>query len=131
MVTHNERVLELLSDGKPHSHHEGYALHVMLHSRVSDLRREGHDIRCWREGDLYLYMLVPLRRAEGIRRMDSQSSVRRNGDGEGSDRANILQPQSSSHHMSSRSGPSSPPGGPCPPLDQGPPLSLFDESEAA
>lgn len=57
-MTHNERVLQLLSDGQPHSHHEGYALNVMLHSRAADLRRKGYDIRCWRDGDLYLYQLV-------------------------------------------------------------------------
>lgn len=57
-MTHNERVLRLLSDGKPHSHHEGYALGVILHSRVSELRRRGYAIRSWREGDLYLYQLT-------------------------------------------------------------------------
>jgi hypothetical protein len=57
-VTHKERVLQLLSDGKPHTHLEGYALGVMLHSRAADLRRDGYDIRCWREGDHYLYKLV-------------------------------------------------------------------------
>jgi hypothetical protein len=56
-VTHNERVLALLSDGEPHSHREMYGLYVMAHSRVADLRKRGHDIRCWREGDLYLYQL--------------------------------------------------------------------------
>jgi hypothetical protein len=57
-MTHNQRVLALLSDGLPHSHHELYRLYVMAHSRVSDLRKQGHDIRCWREGDSYLYQLV-------------------------------------------------------------------------
>ena len=57
-MTHNERVLGLLSDGEPHSHHEGYGLHVMLHSRVADLRKQGHDIACWREGDSYFYRLL-------------------------------------------------------------------------
>jgi hypothetical protein len=56
-LTHNERVLELLSDGEPHSHHEGYRLNVMLHSRVADLRKQGHEIACWREGDSYFYRL--------------------------------------------------------------------------
>ena len=56
--THKQRVLELLKDGKPHSYRAGYRLGVMLHSRVADLRRDGHDIRCWRDGDDYLYQLI-------------------------------------------------------------------------
>lgn len=59
--THNERVLELLSDGRPHSHHELYGLHVIAHSRVADLRKQGYDIVQWREGELYLYQLLPER----------------------------------------------------------------------
>lgn len=58
MATHNEKVLALLSDGQPHSHHELYALHVIAHSRVSDLRKQGHRIAQWRHEDLYLYQLV-------------------------------------------------------------------------
>ena len=57
-MTHNERVLQLLADGRPHSHHELYALNVIAHSRVSDLRKRGHVIEMWREDDLYLYRLV-------------------------------------------------------------------------
>jgi hypothetical protein len=64
-VTHVERVLHLLSDGKPHAHMEGYRLGVMLHSRVADLRRKGYDIACWREGDNYLYQLLAGPSAEG------------------------------------------------------------------
>ena len=56
-MTHAEKVLALLRDGKPHSHMEGYRLGVMLHSRVADLRKKGHQIRCWRDGDQYLYQL--------------------------------------------------------------------------
>ena len=56
--THCERVLQLLSDHRPHSHHELYALHVIAHSRISDLRKRGHVIEQWREGDDYLYRLV-------------------------------------------------------------------------
>lgn len=56
-MTHNERVLRLLSDGKPHSHHELYDLRVIAHSRVADLRAKGHEIRSWRDGDLYWYRL--------------------------------------------------------------------------
>lgn len=58
-TTHCDRVLGLLSDGRPHSHHELYDLHVIAHSRISDLRRKGHAIEMWRDGDLYLYQLVP------------------------------------------------------------------------
>lgn len=57
-MTHKQRVLELLSDGRPHSYQELYGLHVIAHSRVADLRADGHDIVCWRDGDLYLYRLL-------------------------------------------------------------------------
>lgn len=57
-MSHKQRVLELLRDGEPHGHMEGYRLGVMLHSRVADLRRDGHDIECWRDGDNYLYRLL-------------------------------------------------------------------------
>lgn len=56
--THDEKVLRLLADGKPHAHRELYDLHVVAHSRVASLRRKGHDIACWREGREYLYQLV-------------------------------------------------------------------------
>lgn len=57
-MTHNERVLNLLKDHKPHTHHELYALRVIGHSRIADLRRQGHVIAVWREGDNYLYRLL-------------------------------------------------------------------------
>lgn len=57
-MTHAEKVLALLSDGEPHGHMEGYRLGVMLHSRVADLRKRGHNIVCWRDGDNYLYQLL-------------------------------------------------------------------------
>ncbi len=57
-MTHNERVLRLLSDGQPHTHHELYQLHVIAHSRVADLRKQGHNIVQWRDGDNYLYRLL-------------------------------------------------------------------------
>lgn len=57
-LTHDERVLRLLSDGHPHTHHELYGLHVVAHSRVASLRRKGYRIDAWRDGDLYLYRLV-------------------------------------------------------------------------
>jgi hypothetical protein len=55
--THDDRVLELLSDGRPHSHLEIYRLGVVGHSRISSLRSKGFLIESWREGDLYLYQL--------------------------------------------------------------------------
>ena len=56
-MTHNEKVLALLSDGKPHTHHEIYGLYVIGHSRIADLRKRGHVIESWRDGDDYLYQL--------------------------------------------------------------------------
>jgi hypothetical protein len=58
VVTHCDRVYDLLSDGKPHTHHEGYALGVILHSRISDLRRRGIEIRHWREHGTSFYQLA-------------------------------------------------------------------------
>lgn len=57
-LTHTARVLQLLSDGRPHTHRELYDLHVIAHSRVADLRRLGHTIETWRDGGDYLYRLV-------------------------------------------------------------------------
>ena len=57
VVTHKQAVLQLLSDHKPHSHHELYGLGCVAHSRISDLRRDGHVIEAWREDGLYLYQL--------------------------------------------------------------------------
>lgn len=65
-MTHKQRVLALLSDRKPHSHHELYALHVIAHSRIADLRRDGHEIECWRDGDLSYYRLVSLAQPEAF-----------------------------------------------------------------
>lgn len=56
-TTGNQRVLRLLSDGKHHSHHELYALRVIAHSRIADLRKRGHVITCERAGDDYVYQL--------------------------------------------------------------------------
>lgn len=57
-MTHNERVLKLLSDGQPHSHHELYDLRVVAHSRVAALRKMGHTIECWRADGLHWYRLL-------------------------------------------------------------------------
>lgn len=56
-MTHKQAVLRLLSDRKPHSHHELYGLGCVAHSRISDLRRDGYRIEQWREDGLYLYQL--------------------------------------------------------------------------
>ena len=56
-MTHNEKVLALLSDGEPHTHHEIYGLFVIGHSRIADLRKRGHVIESWRDGDDYMYRL--------------------------------------------------------------------------
>lgn len=56
-TTGTQRVLRLLSDGKFHSHHELYALRVVAHSRIAELRSRGHVITCERAGDDYLYRL--------------------------------------------------------------------------
>jgi hypothetical protein len=84
-VTHTARVLALLSDGKPHTHHELYALGVIAHSRVADLRKQGHVIACWTAKDnderVSVYQLVqdrdfplPLEAAEAIEDAPAASS---------------------------------------------------------
>jgi hypothetical protein len=57
-VTQCQRILALLSDGRPHSHHELYALGCVAHSRVSELRKRGYRIDQWKDGNLYLYRLL-------------------------------------------------------------------------
>lgn len=61
-MTGCERVLHRLEQG-PATAAELYQLGVILHSRVSDLRRQGHNILCERvDGDGaagYLYTLLP------------------------------------------------------------------------
>lgn len=56
--THEQRLLAVLRDGKPHSHRDLYRLGMVVHSRVAVLRRRGHRIDCRRDGDEYLYRLV-------------------------------------------------------------------------
>lgn len=56
-MTHKQRILELLRDGRPHTHHELYALGCVAHSRISDLRNDGYTIECWRDGDDSVYQL--------------------------------------------------------------------------
>lgn len=50
-------MLKLLSDGEWHSSHQVYALRVVAHSRVAELRKRGHVITCARVGDDYFYRL--------------------------------------------------------------------------
>lgn len=57
-MTHNAKVLALLSDGQPHSHHELYDLRVVAHSRVAALRAQGHTIEHWRADGLHWYRLL-------------------------------------------------------------------------
>lgn len=73
-MTHDERVLELLSDGEPHSHHELYQLYVIAHSRVASLRKKGHVIECWREDDTYYYQLQLLSDGGGSHRTEAQAT---------------------------------------------------------
>lgn len=56
--------LRFLSDGQPHSHREVYSQLYMNPNVMSRLRQEGHNVRCWRDGDTYWYQLVPDWRAE-------------------------------------------------------------------
>lgn len=73
--THNEKVLALLADGRPHTHHELYALHVIGHSRVNDLRKRGYQIDQWREGDVYLYQLTSTNGGRGPAAADNCGSA--------------------------------------------------------
>ncbi len=57
-MSDKQRVLRLLSDGKPHTHHEIYDLHVVGHSRISDLRADGYVIDRWNEGMTSVYQLL-------------------------------------------------------------------------
>lgn len=56
-MTGCDRVLHRLQQG-PASHLELYALGVVAHSRISDLRKRGHHIEQTRDGDLYIYRLL-------------------------------------------------------------------------
>ena len=84
-MTHCERVLELLSDGREHSHHELYALNVVAHSRVAELRKRGYTINQRRvvgsdgEPD-YLYSLCDARAAERLGPDGSLASQSEGGD---------------------------------------------------
>ncbi len=75
-MTHNERVLDLLSDGLPHSHHEIYRLFVIGHSRVADLRKQGYRIDQWRDGDNYMYQLLEQPSTFALMEDDGQYSIK-------------------------------------------------------
>jgi hypothetical protein len=79
-VTHCERVLELLADGREHNHHELYALNVVAHSRVAELRSRGHVITCETQVDhvtherVSVYRLVSSPRADVVLAADTASA---------------------------------------------------------
>lgn len=58
-MTGNDRVLQKLTDGRWHTHHELYSLGVIVHSRISDLRKRGHEIECRRVSEF-----VPMTRGK-------------------------------------------------------------------
>lgn len=80
-LTDTDRLLAVLADGRPHNHLELYGLNMIVHSRVADLRKRGHDVRSWREshpnGPRYWYELVgaPLTDGESSREGRGSSSV--------------------------------------------------------
>lgn len=47
-MTDCDRLLAVLQDGNPHTHHELYKLGMIVHSRVADLRKRGYNIRSWK-----------------------------------------------------------------------------------
>ena len=59
-LSQNDRILAVLQDGHEHEmrdiHRE--AGFCRLNSRISELRKRGHNIECRREGGLYFYRLV-------------------------------------------------------------------------
>ena len=63
-MTHCEKLLAVLEDGKPHVHTELYGLNIMVHSRAADLRKRGHNIVQWTATEngerVYVYQLVTL-----------------------------------------------------------------------
>src|SRR3972149_11474010 len=63
--THCTRLLDVLADGKPHDHLSLYRLNMIVHSRVSELRKRGYRIEMRRDGGLYLYRLLHARLTEG------------------------------------------------------------------
>lgn len=109
-MTGCERILALLSDGRQHSHHELYALNVIVHSRVAELRKRGHDIECSRDGDIYSYrLLTSLEEPPRLAGPGGSSS-----EGPSTSPGGALSLDSSGEPLSERSGP----GSPDPPSEQ-------------
>jgi hypothetical protein len=75
-VTHKERVMDLLSDERPHTHLELYDLHVVAHSVVAALRKDGASIHCWSETKngkrLYMYQFLSPETLAEIRRVSEE-----------------------------------------------------------
>ncbi len=71
--TQCDRILWILNDGAEHDAREFYGFCV-LHSRISELRKRGHEIVYRRDGDKHLYRLVALREPDGGRRETPPSS---------------------------------------------------------
>lgn len=74
-MSQNARILEVLGDGKHHSMREIHARagFMRLNSRVSELRCQGYEIECWREGRDYIYRL-------NGRTLDSASAAKADGE---------------------------------------------------
>lgn len=63
--TDNHRLFVALRSGQPKSHHELYGLHMIVHSRASDLRlKHGCLIDTWRDGKTTWYQLRAVREGE-------------------------------------------------------------------
>lgn len=125
-MTHKQAVLKLLSDRKPHSHHELYGLGCVAHSRISDLRRDGWTIRQWREDGLYLYQLNGLLE-------EAAASVAAVRDGSSSTEASSSTPPNRTTQAEVRLSSSATPsdGTPIPTPDEGVLTLLFDENDQA
>lgn len=74
-MTHKQKVLGLLRDGRWHTHHELYRLGCVAHSRISDLRKDGWQIEQERQGDDYCYRLLGrLEQPDGVNVPSGSSS---------------------------------------------------------
>jgi hypothetical protein len=63
--TDNHRLFLALRSGQPQSHHTLYGLHMIVHSRASDLRlKHGCLIDTWRDGKTTWYQLRAVRESE-------------------------------------------------------------------
>jgi hypothetical protein len=56
--SHSDRLLRLLREHPEGMSHRALYRHgLMVHSRAADLRRKGHDVRCERVGEEYVWRL--------------------------------------------------------------------------